>query len=423
MDNKELITYFNKTAVNFDAYVIFLTKLPNSMSRYISIDCKKLAKSGTMNHLLSLNNFPQGERYTQKKNGINIVIYDSLNKILLDSVCFDLIDGNVWREGRIISSIDFRTMTLRDDIKEIRMLNKSANKIYSDIFFNQINCKKDFHKAIPKATGLLRLQQHIMLYTLYNFDKLCRRLDIPYFIYAGTLLGAQRCGGYVPWDDDVDVIVMTDGFYKLFEYDVLAKQFDDMPPTFLRIRGKNHSLAGARFRIKTFYNAIDVFVYSYSDSMSENYRKSLRRLKQSHVDQTKQTYGEDFFKNPDIFLKAFDDLNKSFQEKYNKKNSKEYMMGSFFIGSDNCAFPTSCIFPLSEINFEGFKFKAPHDVDSFLKIHFGDYWKLPINMSGHFNKWSYKELKHDIDLIKKYDPEFYAKIIQKDWEAYHNENK
>lgn len=55
----------------------------------------------------------------------------------------------------------------------------------------------------------------IQLRLLCDFDKFCKKHDIQYFLYYGTLIGAIRHGGMIPWDDDIDV-AMTRIEYKKF---------------------------------------------------------------------------------------------------------------------------------------------------------------------------------------------------------------
>jgi len=53
------------------------------------------------------------------------------------------------------------------------------------------------------------------LYTLLEeFDRVARALGTPYFLFAGTLLGAVRHRGFIPWDDDLDVIMMRDDYER-----------------------------------------------------------------------------------------------------------------------------------------------------------------------------------------------------------------
>ena len=50
------------------------------------------------------------------------------------------------------------------------------------------------------------------------FDTICRRYGIPYFVFAGSLLGSQRDGRLIPWDYDSDVGIMMDDFLTLLKY-------------------------------------------------------------------------------------------------------------------------------------------------------------------------------------------------------------
>ena len=61
----------------------------------------------------------------------------------------------------------------------------------------------------------LRRLQLTQLEILKVIDKICREHDIPYSLYAGTLLGAVRHQGFIPWDDDLD-ICMSRANYNRF---------------------------------------------------------------------------------------------------------------------------------------------------------------------------------------------------------------
>ena len=53
----------------------------------------------------------------------------------------------------------------------------------------------------------LRRLQLTQVEILKEIDRICRRHAIPYSLYAGTLLGAVRHQGFIPWDDDLDIYI------------------------------------------------------------------------------------------------------------------------------------------------------------------------------------------------------------------------
>lgn len=68
-------------------------------------------------------------------------------------------------------------------------------------------------KEYEDPAELKRLQE-LSETVLAEFDRVCRELDIPYFAYAGTALGAVRHGGFIPWDDDIDVAMTRDAYER-----------------------------------------------------------------------------------------------------------------------------------------------------------------------------------------------------------------
>ncbi|SNU06910.1 lipopolysaccharide cholinephosphotransferase [Lachnospiraceae bacterium] len=58
---------------------------------------------------------------------------------------------------------------------------------------------------------------HDMLFVLNKLDELCKKHDISYFAVAGTLLGAVRHKGYIPWDDDLDLGMLIDDYDKFLQ--------------------------------------------------------------------------------------------------------------------------------------------------------------------------------------------------------------
>lgn len=63
----------------------------------------------------------------------------------------------------------------------------------------------------------LRALQLVELELLCEFRRVCDKAGIPYAIIAGTLLGAVRHGGFIPWDDDADVALLREDYEKFRE--------------------------------------------------------------------------------------------------------------------------------------------------------------------------------------------------------------
>lgn len=98
---------------------------------------------------------------------------------------------------------------------------------------------------------MVRHQEHqqALVVILKEFDRVCRQLNIPYILFAGTMLGAVRHHGFIPWDDDVDVLMLREDYERfLREADTILdrekfyfqKEFSQHWPLFfskLRLNG------------------------------------------------------------------------------------------------------------------------------------------------------------------------------------------
>jgi len=63
----------------------------------------------------------------------------------------------------------------------------------------------------------IRDVQKIQIEILLEFDRICKKHNIKYQLFAGTLLGAIRHKGFIPWDDDIDVCLLRQDYNKFLE--------------------------------------------------------------------------------------------------------------------------------------------------------------------------------------------------------------
>lgn len=79
---------------------------------------------------------------------------------------------------------------------------------------------------VKRVTRMTQYEIHTVLFhILKEVDRIFQKHDIPYFLAFGTLLGCVRDGGFIPWDDDIDIAVMPEYWDRMNE--VLAEEMNE----------------------------------------------------------------------------------------------------------------------------------------------------------------------------------------------------
>lgn len=272
-----------------------------------------------------------------------------------------------------------------------------------------------------------KLQISILLYV----HEFCKKNNIRYSLSGGTLLGAVRHKGYIPWDDDID-IMMPRPDYERFVHE-FNKNREDVE--FKVVSSYNDSQFFQPFakvvNTKTFLKEtykrpvaqmgvyIDVFPIDglpNDEQKREKYWNFIARQKNIST----AVYENDSSKEKGIKKSArkFLYLMFSFRKanfyanklhKYGKKNNFEgskYIANSIFGYHKKETMPGNLFDSFVELDFEDRKFMAVADWNTYLANLFGDYMKLPPveqQVSKHdFEAWWRKKLPINIDLPENF---------------------
>lgn len=248
---------------------------------------------------------------------------------------------------------------------------------------------------------------HTELQLLETFDSVCKKYNLKYYAEFGTLLGAVRHGGFIPWDDDIDIIMFRDDYMKLQE--IAADEFKE--PYFFqnsytdlvlwsisKLRDSRTTAIEFKDMDPEFNQGIFIDIYPYDDvpdqkNFSENILNVQREVWQTVVNAERMKYylsqGVSFHTDSDIL---YDLLNLPVRERFRQF---ELLNSSHYGTSENVQFITHAICHgiavrkrdwFSEtvyLPFEYLTIPAPAGYDQILTIQYGDYHQYLMGGSAH----------------------------------------
>ena len=249
---------------------------------------------------------------------------------------------------------------------------------------------------------LLRKVQLTQLEILREVNRVCSENHIRWFLCCGTLLGAVRHQGFIPWDDDLDIGMLRQDYER---FCALAKEKmdprfciqswhtePDYPLPFAKVRMRNTLYIEEKsipFQENGFY--IDVFPFdsapenpseqaAHAAKLNELFRIKLMKsgykpwLEKNHVN-WKKRIGYLFYQMKAVhysqreLAESYDELAKSVPE--TKTLCRQRGLRKL-----EC-YPAHWFRNLGVCSFEGEQYPVPADYDAVLRAQFGDYWILP----------------------------------------------
>ena len=249
----------------------------------------------------------------------------------------------------------------------------------------------------------LRKAQLRMLDLLKFLDKICQENRLEYWLDSGTLIGAARHGGFIPWDDDVDVCMMKkdaerlkeimkdeiwDGHIVLQNHDTDSNYFH---PSWMTIRDtKSEYLIDQYYQNIIKYKGFQVDIFIIEENIPKkllNFSSKLFNLLvtsplmgRHHLSCLRRFVPLNYFFLTKLVHPLFDLLRK-------QQNTVSSGFGSGFLKIQL----KETIFPLKNISFEGCDFYCPNDCDAYLTKLYRNWRQLPTadNIKTHGVKFKF----------------------------------
>ncbi len=245
----------------------------------------------------------------------------------------------------------------------------------------------------------LRECQLKQLAILKEIDKVCCRLNIKYWLDGGTLLGAVRHGGFIPWDDDIDIamdVKDVDKFVREAQQYLPENLFVQTPQTdpyskepMVKIRDLNSLYIEKGDHFESDYVKgvfVDIFPFCNHPDMPKSWIKKLSKgitksnsiLHHLHY-YSLRAFAEFFWFGAKKYLYQFiwNVLSLCFKS---TRYADIPSMNGYGITHDR-----DTVFPLSSVKFEDAEFPAPHDPDQYLRNIYHDYMQIPPVEKRHFH--------------------------------------
>jgi len=237
--------------------------------------------------------------------------------------------------------------------------------------------------------NILRKAQMIMLDMLVEFDAVCRKHQLRYWLDSGTLLGAVRHQGFIPWDDDIDLSMPLEDYIKFLEIaacefsENMFVQTSETDPTFkfdyIKLRSNKASIIEFHEKGKNpgyhqgvFIDIFPMLTVENSEGNKDMYDRTLSQIRDFSAVSLHTPDGKDNPAERGALIASLKNLHQG----WGIRNGKVIYSGEM---PDVAAwFDLDKVFPLTTLKFEGLSFPVPNNPSHYLDaIYSFDYRQLP----------------------------------------------
>lgn len=239
--------------------------------------------------------------------------------------------------------------------------------------------------------------QKVILSIAMDIDKLCRENDIKYYLFGGSALGAKRHKGFIPWDDDLDIVLDPENYDKFIELCksnldkskyVLQEGGVDWPEYFSKIRLRGtHIREYGEYYINEEMDGVFVDIFRIDNAPNSKIERAIQyfwgKLLLAYAMRKKGYKADSSAKrimNGLASVLKILPIYRLARNQYYKYNTKHTDWTSDVMGRTrwhNAFIPREVYGEPKEVEFEGRLLFAHHDLDKYLTISYGDYMSLP----------------------------------------------
>lgn len=280
---------------------------------------------------------------------------------------------------------------------------------------------------------------------LFAIDCVCEKYDIPYFVFFGSLLGAIRHEGFIPWDDDMDIALKRDDYERLMSvlkdelpegFEVINPLKDDYVTEYWGCVKNSSSVSIDPERLEKYHGCpfsvgVDVFQLDYLPKDPKKAEEHIKLFKTVWTT-TRLAKKEDKTEKENGQLKTLldgleDIFDKKYKVRFDRKDSRKMIaqlvqltnkiaasvrpedseeLVSFigFIDHPEKRFPKRLLEEIEWKPFENIFVPVPAGWDEALRIQYGDYMEIKKFVASH----DYPIYKKQVELVR----EAYEKMME-----------
>lgn len=264
----------------------------------------------------------------------------------------------------------------------------------------------------------------ILIETFKAFIAFCKEHDIKYVGAYGTVLGAVRHEGLIPWDDDIDVYMDRENYDKfislrndpsLLGYEILDVKNENYYLPFAKFSNKNTTIWELRHIECIIGVFIDVFPVDDVADIDESriIHEKYCDLYGTYIHSLKSLTSPDVYLHPSYFLKVLaakikrthvlKDI-KNLESRFKTISGDKMMYYRSLNKYEKSILKKTWIKDITELPFEGLSINVPKDYTSYLAFTYGDYMKLPPEnerVSVHYHYYIDLDKRLSIKEIKR----------------------